>query len=74
MTDSYWRFRHLPLGTKTMEGRDHDCVDMPGRDTGWLFSSLYSFALVGDAPEDGGITEGWITFETDVAWVLRVIC
>lgn len=64
-TDSYWRdFLSFTWNLKTMEGRDQ-IVDMLNETL--ATAKPHSFALVGDASEDGGITEGWITFETDVA-------
>ncbi|MEM7254601.1 MAG: nuclear transport factor 2 family protein [Pseudomonadota bacterium] len=60
--DCYWRdFVSFTWNLKTMEGRDaiRDMVDATIEDIG-----PSHWALVGDATEADGITEGWISFET----------
>jgi putative flavoprotein involved in K+ transport len=62
--DGYWRdFVAFTWNLKTMEGRqaiaDMLAATLPGaRPSGW--------SLEGEATEAGGITEGWIRFETAV--------
>ena len=63
--DSYWRdFLTFTWNLKTSEGRDQ-IGEMLTATLGTARPS--NFALVGEASEADGITEGWISFETDVA-------
>ena len=63
--ESYWRdFVTFTWNLKTLEGREQIAQMLDGtlattRPRGW--------ALQGDASEAGGVTEGWIAFETEVA-------
>ena len=63
--DCYWRdFLTFTWNLKTSEGRDQ-IGEMLTATLGTARPS--NFALVGEASEADGITEGWISFETDVA-------
>lgn len=63
--DSYWRdFLTFTWNLKTSEGRDQ-IGDMLTATLG--HTKPANFALVGEASEADGITEGWISFETATA-------
>ncbi len=63
--DGFWRdFLSFTWNLKTMEGRS-EIVDMLEATKGQVLPG--NWQLTGDATEAGGITEGWITFDTAVA-------
>jgi putative flavoprotein involved in K+ transport len=61
--DCYWRdLVALTWNIKTMQGRD-DIVEMARACL--PVSHPWNWALDGEATESGGVTEAWLTFETD---------
>jgi len=63
--NGFWRdFVSFTWNLKTMEGPD-DIVDM--LDATLAHTKPSNWQLVGEGSEADGITEGWISFETDVA-------
>ena len=63
--ESYWRdFLTFTWNLKTMEGREQ-IAEMLTATLGT--AKPRNFAITGEASEADGITEGWISFETDVA-------